>query len=64
LIKELEILYESLKGQFPNLEEELEQLIRTEDANVIMIYSRLCLMILITDQIEFELKRPHKTNLL
>jgi hypothetical protein len=41
-IKELEKLHESLKGQFPDLEKELEQLIRTEDANVIMLYSRRC----------------------
>lgn len=29
-IKELKNLYESLKGQLPDLEKELEQLIRTE----------------------------------
>jgi hypothetical protein len=42
-IKELEKLYESFRGQLPDLEKELEQLIRTEDPNVIMLYSRRCL---------------------
>jgi len=36
-IKELEKLYESLKGQLPDLEKELEQLIKFDDPNVIMI---------------------------
>jgi hypothetical protein len=61
-IKELERLYESLKGQLPILEKELEQLIRTEDANVIMLYSRRCLEVIITDLCECELKRPRKTE--
>ncbi len=61
-IKELENLYESLKGQFPELEKELEQLIRTEDANVIMLYSRRCLEVIITDLCEVELNRPRKTE--
>ena len=61
-IKELEKLYESLKGQFPELEKELEQLIRTEDANVILLYSRRCLEVIITDLCECELKRPRKTE--
>ena len=33
-IKELESLYTSIKGRFPELEKELEQLIETKDANV------------------------------
>jgi TolB-like protein/Flp pilus assembly protein TadD len=61
-IKELEKLYESIKGQLPGLEKELEQLIRTEDANVIMLYSRRCLEIIITDLCQCELKRPRKTE--
>ena len=61
-IKELEKLHESLKGQLPDLEKELEQLIRTEDANVIMLYSRRCLEVIITDLCECELKRPRKTE--
>ena len=61
-IKELERLYESLKGQLPDLEKELEQLIRTEDANVIMLYSRRCLEVIITDLCKVELNRPRKTE--
>jgi hypothetical protein len=61
-IKELEKLYESLKGQFPVLEKELEQLIQTADANVVMLYSRRCLEVIITDLCECELKRPRKTE--
>ena len=61
-IKEIERLYESLKGQFPDLEKEMEQLIRTEDANVVMLYSRRCLEVIITDLCECELKRPRKTE--
>jgi TolB-like protein len=61
-IKELKRLFESLKGQLPDLEKELEQLIRTEDANVIMLYSRRCLEVIITDLCECELKRSRKTE--
>jgi non-specific serine/threonine protein kinase len=61
-IKELEKLHESLKGQLPDLEKELEQLIRTEDANVIMLYSRRCIEVIITELCECELKRPRKTE--
>jgi len=61
-IKELEILYNSFKGNFPELEKELEQLIRTQDANVVMLYSRRCLEVIITDLCENELKRPRKTE--
>ncbi len=61
-IKELESLYASLKGRFPELEKELEQLIETKDANVVMLYSRRCLEVIITDLCESELKRPRKTE--
>jgi TolB-like protein len=61
-IKELEKLYESLKGRLPELESEMEQLIKTEDANVVMLYSRRCLEVIITDLCECELKRPRKTE--
>ena len=61
-IKELEKLYESLKGQLPELEKELKQLVRTDDPNVIMLYSRRCLEVIITDLCECELKRPRKTE--
>ena len=62
VLKVLERLSESLKGQLPELEKELGQLIKTEDANVIMLYSRRCLEVIITDLCECELKRPRKTE--
>jgi eukaryotic-like serine/threonine-protein kinase len=61
-IKELEKLYESIKSQFPELEKELAQLFRTEDANVILLYSRRCLEIILTDLCECELKRSRGTE--
>src|SRR4030042_7110823 len=61
-IKELEILYQSLKGHSNDLEKELDQLIKTEDANVVMLYSRRCLEVIITDLCEYELNRPRKTE--
>ena len=61
-IKELEKLYESFKGQLPDLEKELGQLIHFDDPNVIMLYSRRCLEVIITDLCECELKRPRKTE--
>jgi len=59
-IKELETLFTSIKGRFTELEKELEQLIKTEDPNVVMLYSRRCLEVIITDLCESELKRPRK----
>ena len=61
-IKELETLSTSLKGRFTELEKELKQLIKTEDQNVVMLYSRRCLEVIITDLCESELKRPRKTE--
>jgi tetratricopeptide (TPR) repeat protein len=61
-IKELERLYESLKGQLPDLEKELERLIKADDENMILLYSRRCLEVIITDLCECELKRPRKTE--
>jgi len=42
-IKELERLYESFKGQFPELKKEMERLIKADDENMILLYSRRCL---------------------
>ena len=61
-IKELERLNVSLIGHFPELEKEMGQLVKTEDENVAMLYSRRCLEIIVTDLCEFELKRPRKTE--
>jgi hypothetical protein len=57
-IKELEKLNESIKANLSALAKELEQLLKTEDANVVMLYSRRCLEVIVTDLCEFELKRP------
>jgi hypothetical protein len=61
-IKELEKLYESFKGQLQELEKELGQLIKSDDPNVILLYSRRCLEVIITDLCENELNRPRKTE--
>ena len=61
-IKELERLNVSLICHFPELEKEMEQLVKTEDENVAMLYSRRCLEIIVTDLCECELKRPRKTE--
>jgi TolB-like protein len=61
-IKELEKLHESLRGQLPDLEKELERLIKADDENMILLYSRRCLEVIITDLCECELKRPRKTE--
>jgi len=61
-IKELESLNTSIKGRFPELEKDLEHLIKTDDENVALLYSRRCLEIIVTDLCESELKRPRKTE--
>ncbi len=61
-IKELDKVYSSLKGQLPDILKEMEQLIRTDDPNVVMLYSRRCLEVIVTDLCETELKRPRKTE--
>jgi len=37
-IKELESLHTSIKGRFPDLEKDLEHLIKTDDENVALLY--------------------------
>jgi dienelactone hydrolase len=61
-IKELERLCASFKGQLPELEKELEQLIKFDDPNVILLYSRRCLEVILTNLCECELKRPRGTE--
>jgi Tol biopolymer transport system component len=55
-IVNLEKLYNYFKGKLPNLEEELKHLINAEDDNVILLYSRRCLEIIVTDLCEKELE--------
>jgi len=61
-ILELEKLPESFRGRIPGLERELTQLIKSDDPNVLMLYSRRCLEVIITDLCENELKRPRRTD--
>ena len=61
-IKELEILSESFINHLPDLEKELARLIKTDDENIVLLYSRRCLEVIITDLCECELKRPRKTE--
>jgi len=61
-IRDLEKLYNSIKGELPDLEKELEQLIHFDDPNVIMLYSRRCLEVIITDLCECELNRERGTT--
>ncbi len=48
-IKELTALYESLKGQLPDLEKELDKLVKADDENMVLLYSRRCLEVIVTD---------------
>ena len=61
-IKELETLFASLKGNLPDLEKELEKLVKANDENMVLLYSRRCLEVIITDLCESELNRPRKTE--
>jgi TolB-like protein len=61
-LKELGRILESFKGNLPELEKEFEQLISFDDPNVLMLYSRRSLEVIITDLCESELKRPRKTE--
>ena len=61
-LKELGRIHDFFKGQLPDLEKELEQLIRFDDPNVLMLYFRRCLEVIITDLCECELRRPRKTE--
>lgn len=61
-IKEIGRIHDTFRGKLPGLEKELEQLIRFDDPNVLMLYSRRCLEVMITDLCECELKRPRRTE--
>ncbi|HBE43219.1 MAG TPA: hypothetical protein DDW27_18860 [Bacteroidales bacterium] len=61
-IKDLKNLYESFKGNLPLLEKELERLTGTDDENMVLLYSRRALEVIITDLCECELQRPRKTE--
>ena len=61
-VKEIKRLYESLRHQFPELGKELGNLIKTDDENVALLYSRRCLEVIVTDLCEAELKRSRGTE--
>ncbi|MGD0341338.1 MAG: hypothetical protein ABSA76_06495, partial [Bacteroidales bacterium] len=61
-IKEIEKYLEAVKDRFPELEKELKQLVMTDDPNVLLLYSRRCLEVIITDLYENELRRPRGTE--
>jgi len=46
----------------PELEKELSHLVSSDDPNVLMLYSRRCLEVIVTDLCEKELNRPRKTD--
>ncbi|MBA7530122.1 Lipopolysaccharide assembly protein B [subsurface metagenome] len=61
-VKELEKFNKTLKDQVPDLEKELVKLVSADDENMLLIYSRRCLEVIVTDLCECELKRPRKTE--
>ena len=61
-IKEIEKLCKSLGGKFPELGKELQYLIKTDDENVALLYSRRCLEVIVADLCECELKRSRGTE--
>ena len=60
--KELEKLFKTVNDNLPILGKEIEPLIKTHDANVVMLYARRCLEVVVTELCETELKRPRKTE--
>ncbi len=58
-IKEFEKYYKTLKGQVPDLEKELVQLVEAGKDVIVLLYSRRCLEIIVTDLCEKELGRQH-----
>ncbi len=61
-IKELEKIYRLIRDKLPDVAQELERLVRTDDKNIALVYARRCLEVIITDLCETELKRPRKTE--
>ncbi|RLD61973.1 MAG: hypothetical protein DRI95_13600 [Bacteroidetes bacterium] len=60
-IQELTNYYKSLSGKIPDLEKELAQLIEPEKDVVILLYSRRCLEVIVTDICEKESIKLGKT---
>jgi len=61
-IKDLEKIYDSFKDRHPKITKELGKLVKADDENMVLVYSRRCLEVIITDLSERELKRPRGTE--
>ncbi|MFN8254314.1 MAG: hypothetical protein U0W24_01415 [Bacteroidales bacterium] len=61
-VKELEKLYKTVNDSFPIIGKEIEPLIKTNDANVALLYARRSLEVIVTELCETELKRSRKTE--
>ena len=61
-IKDLEKIFEAFKDRHPRIFKELEKLIKADDENMVLVYSRRCLEVIITDLSERELKRDRGTE--
>ena len=61
-IKELVKLYEGLKGLQLDLDEELQQLIKAADKNMVLVYARRALEVIITVLCEKELDMSRGTQ--
>ena len=59
---ELGKLYKTVNDNNPVLGKEIEPLIKTNDANVVLLYARRSLEVIVTELCETELKRPRKTE--
>jgi len=60
--KEIEDLSLALKDCLPILEKELDRLIKADDENMVLVYARRCLEVIVTDLCESELNRSRKTE--
>jgi hypothetical protein len=47
---------------FHELEKEMDRLVKADDENMVLLYSRRCLEVMVTDLCEIELKRPRGTE--
>jgi len=61
-LKELKNLHNNFKGKYPKLDKELGKLFNTDDENIVLIYARRCLEVIITKLCEIELGRPRGTE--
>lgn len=61
-IKDLEKIFNSFKDRHPSITRELGKLIKADDENMVLVYSRRCLEVIITDLSERELKRDRGTE--